>query len=245
MYPASASSWGLRYAFDPDMTGLLPRETVRLLQLLWLTEGTPAQLRLLRLGGVSHVVTLHDVGAEGLEPAGAFAEILSDPVRLWRVPDPLPRCIVVGGVRAAAPLEGLRLLADGSVDPRREVVLAAGPEREPPPGFQGAVRVLEERPGFLRLESVASHPAYVVILDAYAPGWTASVNGRGVALLQADVAFRALPVPAGRHTIESRYLPAPVAWGWWLSAVVGLAALVVLVRPARLRGLIRVRRSGA
>jgi hypothetical protein len=245
MYPASASSWGLRYAFDPDMTGLLPRETVRLLQLLWLTEGTPAQLRLLQLGGVSHVVTLHDVSAEGLEAAGEFVEILSDPVRLWRVPDPLPRSLVVGGVRVAAALEALHLLADGSVDPRREVVLAEGSEREPPAGFQGTVRILEERPGFLRLESVSSHPGHLVILDAYAPGWTATVDGRTVPLVRADLAFRALAVPAGRHTIESRYLPASVAWGWRLSAVVALAALIVLARPARRLTTIRARRSGA
>ena len=231
MYPASASSWGLRYGFDHDMTGLAPRETAHLLQFLWLTEGTPAQLRLLQLGGVSHVVTMHDVSAEGLEPAGEFFEILSDPVRLWRVPDPLPRSLVVGGARVAPPLVGLRLLADGGVDPRREVVLTDGSGREPPSDFQGSVRVLEERPGFLRLESAASHPGHLVILDAFAPGWTASVDGRSVPLVRADAAFRAVAVPAGRHTIESRYLPASVAWGGWLSAAVALAVLGVLVRP--------------
>jgi hypothetical protein len=148
-------------------------------------------------------------------------------------------------VRVAAALEALHLLADGSVDPRREVVLAEGSEREPPAGFQGTVRILEERPGFLRLESVSSHPGHLVILDAYAPGWTATVDGRTVPLVRADLAFRALAVPAGRHTIESRYLPASVAWGWRLSAVVALAALIVLARPARRLTTIRARRSGA
>jgi hypothetical protein len=230
MFPASAASWGLRYAFDLDMTGLAPREVVQLDRWLWATEGTPAQVRLLRLGSVSHVVTLHDAQLDGLEPAGEFTEILTDPVRLWRVPDPLPRTLVVGGARAAVGLEAMRLLADGSVDPRRQVLLPDGPTLDPPADFRGASRLLEERPGFLRLEAVASHPGHLVILDAHAPGWTAKLDGHAVSLVRANGAFRAIRLPSGRHEIECRYLPASVSWGVGLSLCLALATLVVIAR---------------
>ena len=69
-----------------------------------------------------------------------------------------------------------------------------------------------------------------MILDAWAPGWTATVDGRGVPLVRADGAFRAVAVPAGRHTIESRYLPASVVWGGGLAAALVLTALGVLAR---------------
>ena len=140
LFPASASSWGLRYGFDFDMTGLAPREVVRLDELLWATEGTPAQLRLLQLGGVSQVVTLHDVSADGLEPAGRVEEVLREPVRLWRVPDPLPRYRVVGGARVADSPEAILLLAEGSVEPRREVRAHRG----------GAARATRRVPGLGR-----------------------------------------------------------------------------------------------
>lgn len=236
LFPASASSWGVRYGFDLDMTGLAPREVVQLTEVLWATEGTPAQLRLLQLGGVSQMVTLHDVSADGLVAAGRIEEVLSEPVRLWRVPHPLPRYRVVGGVRVADPREAIRLLTEGRVEPRREVVLTEGMPREPPADFHGSVEVLEQRPGFVQLRSTASHPAHVVILDAWAPGWTATVDGHRVPVLPADGAFRALAVPAGHHTIESRYLPASVIWGGGLGVAFGLLALGVLVRSSlRLR----------
>jgi len=232
MFPASAATWGLRYGFDVDMTGLAPRGVVGLHQLLWATEGTPAQLRLLRLGGVSHVVTLHDARSEGLEPAGEFNEMLADPVRLWRVPEPLPRTLVVGGARTAGPLEALTLLADGSVDPRREVLLTDGGVVEPPPGFQATTRIVEERPGFLKLEAVSSHPGHLVVLDAYAPGWRAEVDGRPAPLLQADGVFRAVPLPPGRHQVECRYRPASLAWGGVVSLGVALGMAATFARRA-------------
>ncbi len=238
LFPASASSWGLRYGYDPDMTRLAPREVVQLHLLLWTTEGTPAQLRLLQLGSVSHVVTLHDVRSEGLEPAGEFPELLPEPVRLWRVPDPLPRFLIVGGVRGAGPLEALALLADGSVDPRAQVILPEGVFEAPPADFRGTVRVAEERPGFQKLEAEVSHSGHLVVLDAFAPGWQARLDGRAVPLLRADGAFRAIALPPGRHEIECRYVPSPLLWGGGLSLGLLAGVLAVLGRGVG-RGAIR------
>jgi hypothetical protein len=235
MFPASAASWGLRYAFDLDMTGLAPREVVQLDQLLWVTEGTPTELRLLRLAGVSHVVTLHDARPDGLQPAGEFTEILADPVRLWRVPDPFPRVLVVGGARQAVGFEALKLLAEGSVDLTRQVLLPQGPAIDPPADFRGTSRVLEDRPGFLKVEAIASHPGHLVIQDAYAPGWTARLDGVVVPLLRANGAFRAIALPPGRHEVECRYLPAPISWGIGVSLVLGLATLVLIARDRVVR----------
>jgi hypothetical protein len=238
MFPATAAAWGISYGFDVDMTGLASREVIRLHQLLWATEGTPAQLRLLQLGGVSQVVTLHDMRSEGLTPAGEFDEPLTDPVRLWRVPEPLPRVLVVGGERGADAVEALGLLADGTADPRREVVLAEGAPVEAPAGFRGAARVLEDRPGFLRVEATASHAGHLVVLDAHAPGWNARLDGRPVPILRANGVFRAIRLPPGFHSVEMRYLPASLSWGGGVSlgAALGMLALFVL-RVASARSL--------
>ena len=133
----------------------------------------------------------------------------------------------------ADPLQAIRFVAEGSVDPRREVLLAEGTSREPVEGFEGAVEVREDRPGLLRAETMASGPAHLVILDAYAPGWTATVDGRAASLLRANGAFRAIAVPAGRHTVECRYLPRSVVWGGGLAVLLLLATLGILLRAAR------------
>jgi uncharacterized membrane protein YfhO len=69
----------------------------------------------------------------------------------------------------------------------------------------------------------ADADALLVLLDAMAPGWTASVTGAPAPILTANVAFRAVRVPAGRHTVTFSYTPPH----WHLGIGVTLAALGV------------------
>ena len=44
----------------------------------------------------------------------------------------------------------------------------------------------------------------------YYPGWIAEIDGKASHILRADVLFRAVEVPAGRHHVVFRY--APFTW---------------------------------
>lgn len=75
--------------------------------------------------------------------------------------------------------------------------------------------------------------AYLILTDAYYPGWHATVNGQPAVIQRADVMFRAVPVPAGESTVVFEYRP-----GWWpLAPVIGAAAwaaaLVMVVITGR------------
>ncbi|MFQ5576545.1 MAG: YfhO family protein, partial [Anaerolineae bacterium] len=61
----------------------------------------------------------------------------------------------------------------------------------------------------------AGGPGYLVLSDAYFPGWRATVDGRPAPLYRANYAFRAVPVPAGEHVVAFNFKP--VSW------VIGLA----------------------
>ncbi len=65
---------------------------------------------------------------------------------------------------------------------------------------------------------------YLVNTDAYYPGWKAYVDGAPAQLLRANLAFRAVLVPRGRHTVTFRYEPGSVSVGMGISAV---AAFVI------------------
>jgi len=224
--PATAGRWALRTAYDIDYRGLYPHDVAQLTHLLRAVEGTPGHSRLLRLGGVTHVVTLHTESFADLRPVAEFPGLYPEPTRLLAVPDALPRTYAVGGARAATGPEAFRLLLDEELDPTREVVLSAGPSVAFPAGFEGTSRVVEERPDRLVLEARLSARGYVVLLDSFAPGWRARVDGRPAPVLPANLAFRAVEVPAGTHRVEYVYRPPWMLAGLAFSAAATLTGLV-------------------
>src|SRR5206468_11763797 len=91
-------------------------------------------------------------------------------------------------------------------------------------GAGGEAVLLEETPESVHLRVRAPADGYAVLADAYAPGWSATVDGHPAALLRADGLFRAVPVPSGEHTVGMVYRPASVIFGLIAG---GLGLLVV------------------
>jgi len=72
---------------------------------------------------------------------------------------------------------------------------------------------------------------YLVNTDAYYPGWRAYVDGRPAALYRANLAFRAVLVPPGRHTVTFRYEPRSLRVGAAVSALAACLIVGMLMRP--------------
>ena len=50
-------------------------------------------------------------------------------------------------------------------------------------------------------------PGYLVLGDAWAPGWRAEVDGVPALIERANLAVRAVRVPGGEHHVTFRYQP--------------------------------------
>lgn len=109
-----------------------------------------------------------------------------------------------------------------------------------PPAGAATVTVTHREAGDVELRVDARHAATITVLQSYAPGWTARVDGTRTAVMPADGLFQAIAVPAGRHVVSIRYEPASVVEG----AAVSLAAVVVAVLIGAGGLLLRRRRAG-
>jgi hypothetical protein len=225
--PPMGARWGLRGSYDANFTGLGDPERTLASATLLHVQDAPFAVRLLQVGNVGHVVTVQHRFA----PLPAVAELPSvydRPVRVLSVPDPLPPAFVVGGVHASTdPEETLRLLVSPDFDPRREAVLAAAAVRPVPAGFQGAASLTTRDADRLVVETDATHDAVLVVVEAYADGWRATVDGAPAPVFRANGLFRGVEVPAGRHTVELAYRPKAVTWGLALGAL-GLVTAAAL-----------------
>jgi hypothetical protein len=228
LYPPTGTRWGFFGSYESDTYSLHSPQLRSLTLVLRSGEETPLHERLLRMASVDHVVALHEAGLEGLQPVAAVAGPFANPIRVFRVPDPLPRAYAVSGVRIADGLQTYRTLADPAFDPLGEVVLPeGGPERAA--GRAGPTRILELRPDRLVIAADLDQPGHVVVLDTYDPGWKATVDGRAAPVLRANGAFRAIPVHAGSHVVEMVYRPMSIRVGLLASAaavLLGVGALV-------------------
>jgi hypothetical protein len=186
------------------------------------------------MGGVGYVVALHPPPIPALTEEGSWPSVFVDPIRLFRVADPLPRAYAVEGVRIAGEPTSFAVLADPQFDPRHEVILPSGTAHGRTPGFVGTAAVVRRRSEAVEITAELNAPGHVVLLESYDPGWSVTVDGAPAELLRANVIFRAAAVPAGRHKVQFRYRP-PAAVAGAVASALTLAAGLAFSRRAQAR----------
>ena len=107
------------------------------------------------------------------------------------------------------------------------------PNEEEPAGEAQLTEYLPER---VALSASARRPAVVVLNDAFAAGWTATVDGAPAEILRANGVARAVSLGAGEHQVVFTYRTPGLRTGLWLGllgVLVFLAALALERRRTR------------
>jgi hypothetical protein len=226
--------WNLRGSYDGDVTGLVSPQQAFMSALVAQARDTPLGLRLLQMGNVGWVIDPRANSFPLLPEIARSQSVFTEALHLHQVPDPLPPCYVVGTAgRAATSEEAIRRIASADFDPRGEVVLdGAGPALSGGRGFRGSAAYRLRGANRLLVETDASGPAVLIVSEAFDPDWRATVDGTPVAIERANVLFRAVHVPPGRHVVEMTYFPRAVGWGMGACAL-GLVLVGTLLRPMR------------
>ncbi|MFN8473082.1 MAG: hypothetical protein U0822_12915 [Anaerolineae bacterium] len=180
-----------------------------------------------RLLGVRYVLTKREI------QHGALSEIdRQGDTRLYSLAGGLPAAWVAPGVEVVADEAAVRAaLGRPNFDPLRGAVTSAsiaatlGLPTAADPLDAASVEVSRPTPEDVTSRVDTPAPALLVLSEAYAPGWEASVNGQPSPVLPVDGLLQATPVPAGASTVEWRYRPRPVMVGF---AVSGLTLVLLL-----------------
>jgi hypothetical protein len=160
-------------------------------------------------------------------------------LNVYRLTRPTPRAYVAAewSVAGSAP-EALRwLLAEPLSTTGEPPVVVVPPQgttapRAPPGGGDPSLgglyeaRIVRYDERVVEVETVADGEALLVLLDANTPGWQATVTGAAVPIMHANVAFRAVAIPAGHHLVRFTYVPP--AWPAALSLTLGATLILAL-----------------
>jgi hypothetical protein len=133
---------------------------------------------------------------------------------------------------------------DPRLDPRSVAILAEDAPVVPPPletlppPLDAAATVREWEPGrmVIELSPAPSADAYLVVAENWYPDWTATVDGRTVPVVRANVAQIGVPVTAGSKEVVLRFESPDYGRGRLLSLLSVAAVLGLLVVPHLRRG---------
>ncbi len=116
--------------------------------------------------------------------------------------------------------EALRALTG---EPGRAVIESARPERTVADA-NASVEVLARHANAAHLRvDAGTGNGWLVVAEAHAPGWHATVDGRPAEIAIANLAFQAIAIPPGSHEVSLEYRP------WAMTAGLPLALLGALL----------------
>lgn len=218
---------------------------------------TSLNIPVLSLAGVRYVVLAKECLSSDCRPTGLELLRTGDQVALYENTHALPRFRIAHDVitvqdpeQAARALR--RLVAEGSSASERswrDTVVVETESTGSPSASADALsgqrdsewvrRVAEPNPQTIVIEAQMNSPGYLVVADTWYPGWTATVNGQEVPVRPANLQFRAVALPAGRHEVVLSYRPWTVTAGYAMSSVGLLAALLAWLWPAQIPAQLR------
>jgi hypothetical protein len=137
---------------------------------------------------------------------------------------------IVSNARAVADGDAAaQAVLDERFDPSREVVLEA-PSASNAEVSRIELVELSRGPQSARFRASCGAPSYLVLAQAWFPGWKARIDGGEVELLRANGAFCAVALPAGECEVSLDYEPGSFRVGAWISLAALLAIAFVFVR---------------
>lgn len=196
--------------------------------------------------GVTSVIGPNDLeGQEGWDEPGRRARGLTTvydgpDADLMEVLEPAPRAYVVHDVeRASDGDDALRRFVDPSFSWQSTVILEAGrtaadhdtgsPGTAAAGGPPEPARVTAHGLAEVRIDVDTDEAGYLVLLDSFDDGWSATVDGHDAEVVRANAAFRSVEVPAGASEVVFRYTTPGLRAALALALITLGAITVVLV----------------
>ncbi|BAT60497.1 bacterial membrane protein YfhO [Variibacter gotjawalensis] len=131
---------------------------------------------------------------------------------VYENPRALPRVMIVPGARQAEFVDLVRTGWPDGVDPRKGLLLNRAPPLADQARREGTATIRRYTNTEAVIEADAADGGYLLLNDVWHPWWRATIDGTATEILKANVMFRAIVLPPGKHTVRFTYHPFIGAW---------------------------------
>lgn len=160
----------------------------------------------------------------------------------WVPSDFAPMPLLTAGqqVESLNENETLARLTDPSFDPTKRVFANLPPHES----TRAGVTDVRAAAHSISAKVTAEKPTVAVLSQTWYPNWRATVNGKEIEIARANVAYQAIPIPAGESQIELRYEDRDFKFGAVISLCAALTVASMLLSSRRRTALLSPEKAG-
>ena len=200
-------------------------------------EGLEEARSLLDIGGIKHVILSYPVDNSEFKLDGQ-EKVNDKDAYLYTYRGYPGRFLFFNRVHFVDDDQKVMLkMIDQKSDFRKELIITLPGARESllaKKPIRGTGHLVSYHSNRIVLTSETDGDGFLYLSDTYYPGWRAYVDGKETKIYRANLAFRAIEVPAGRHTVVFRYVPLSFYLGLCLTLFGVLLCIWLLLRDRRI-----------
>lgn len=171
-----------------------------------IAEMTDTAAFLNRMMGVRFLLAGQPIKHFILSPANEITfDNGQDPVIIYEFTDYYPRTFMVPKAETATPEEIKKHLVEGDFDPKKIVYIEESTDWGAKGGYAATALFESYSDHEVIIKTQASGDGWLYLSDTYYPGWKAYVDGVDTKIYRANYAFRAVPVPEGKHEVIFKF----------------------------------------
>lgn len=178
-----------------------------------------ANSKLIDLLNVKYIITTKKIG--NTVPGKIELVFQDKETRIYKNNTYLPRAFFVNRTRFLSDDSTLKFLSSQLFDPKYEVILSDNKNNiiltDTINQLKQNISISDYKSQEVRISAVSNKNAFLVLSDAYYPGWKAYLDGDEVPIYRANHVMRAIYVPKGKHKILFKYEPLSIKIGIYLS----------------------------
>lgn len=162
--------------------------------------------------------------------------VLEDPdgVLVYKNNGALPQAYLSKNILPAQSMDdAAKLLQQPQFNPLKTTIIEASPQQVQLPKTDEAIAaatVSRPDPHSVLVQCKSDGDAFLILTDTFYDGWHAYLDDKEVPILRANLAFRAVKVPAGQHVVKFVFLPHSFYGGLIIAAITALLVVFFAIR---------------
>ena len=187
---------------------------------------------LLNLLGVRYVLDKDDTAPKNLQPnpdrfpPNRFSLMYQNyKWKIYQNKMALPRAFVAYNYAVITDkAQAIKTIFDPTFPYRQKLLITTAPSFAAQTAQATPAKITDYSANEVEIETNTKKTGLLFLSDNFYPGWQATVDGKPSNILLADYSFRAVEVPAGKHTVEFEYKP----MSFYVGTIVTLLSAVIL-----------------